>query len=747
MATPKRYLHDIDLAKNKLINARIQPVTTAERTSLSYTAADEGIQVYDTDLDKQFYWNGSAWVEVSTLTSVGLSMPTAFNVANSPLTASGTISVAGAGSISQYVRGDGTLADFPGGGGGSSVSYYLNGSVNQGTISGDTYYEMSKTPVIGGGTTFSIASNGYIAQFVTGAGDPNLLNIPAGSWNIQFYVNADSAGGSPNFYVELYKYDGATLTLLASSSSSPEFITGGASIDLYYTSLSVPATTLVLTDRLAIRVYVNNSGKTITLHTEGTRLAEIITTFSTGLTALNSLTNQVQFLATGTSGTDFNISSVTSTHTFNLPDASLLARGVITTGAQNIGGIKSFNSSIYQINLGEGTFLGFEAGLNDDLSTNANTYLGYQAGRANTTGSDNVGVGRGALLVNTTGTENVAVGRSALANSTNTGNTAVGRSALASATSGANNTAIGRSSLSALTTASNNTALGQDAGKLITSGSNNTTSNNSLYLGVDARPSSNGNTNEIVIGYQSRGNGSNTVTLGNTSISTSILQGSVGIATTSPQRSLHVGSLANLTPNIRISGFDNSTAGYLEICTLNGTTVNYQLYATTSGAILSTAGTQGIFNFGYSGGAGIAATIAGKVLASSTGLFLRGESGLDLNLGSNNSNNRLIIKSATSNVLISTSVDAGYRLNVNGTGYFSSSLYGATNFGLGTVTIDPSAKLQVDSVTQGILVSRMTNAQRTAIVTPAVGLLVYQTDGTEGFYVNTSTGWKSLTMV
>ena len=63
------------------------------------------------------------------------------------------------------------------------------------------------------------------------------------------------------------------------------------------------------------------------------------------------------------------------------------------------------------------------------------------------------------------------------------------------------------------------------------------------------------------------------------------------------------------------------------------------------------------------------------------------------------------------------------------------------------MTIDPSAKLQVDSVTQGILVSRMTNAQRTAIVTPAVGLLVYQTDGTEGFYVNTSTGWKSLTMV
>jgi hypothetical protein len=49
----------------------------------------------------------------SDLNSVGLTMPAAFNVANSPLTSNGTIAVTGAGTTDQYIRGDGTLASFP----------------------------------------------------------------------------------------------------------------------------------------------------------------------------------------------------------------------------------------------------------------------------------------------------------------------------------------------------------------------------------------------------------------------------------------------------------------------------------------------------------------------------------------------------------------------------------------------------------------------------------------------------------
>jgi hypothetical protein len=46
----------------------------------------------------------------SGLTSVGLSMPSAFTVTNSPLTSNGTISISGAGTTAQYIRGNGTLA-------------------------------------------------------------------------------------------------------------------------------------------------------------------------------------------------------------------------------------------------------------------------------------------------------------------------------------------------------------------------------------------------------------------------------------------------------------------------------------------------------------------------------------------------------------------------------------------------------------------------------------------------------------
>ena len=240
--------------------------------------------------------------------------------------------LSGAGLVSQYIRGDGSLADFPAStGGGSSVSYYLNGSVSQGTIGGVAYKQLNRTPVFGAGTDFTINANGYIASFITDASDPNKLLIPAGNWNFETYFSASSNGGSPSFYVELYKYDGTTFTLIATSSSAPELIAFGTSLNPYYSTLAVPQTALALTDRLAIRYFVTHSGRTITLHTEDNHLCQIITTFTTGLTALNGLTAQVQNFAVGTSGTDFAIASATATHTFNLPTASATNRGALSS--------------------------------------------------------------------------------------------------------------------------------------------------------------------------------------------------------------------------------------------------------------------------------------------------------------------------------------------------------------------------------------------------------------------------------
>jgi hypothetical protein len=73
---------------------------------------------------------------------------------------------------------------------------------------------------------------------------------------------------------------------------------------------------------------------------------------------------------------------------------------------------------------------------------------------------------------------------------------------------------------------------------------------------------------------------------------------------------------------------------------------------------------------------------------------------------------------------------------------------GNVNIGGGNTPTDiASAKLAITSTTQGFLPPRGTNAQRNAIASPAVGLVFYCTDATEGLYIYTSSGWKSLTMV
>jgi hypothetical protein len=64
--------------------------------------------------------------------------------------------------------------------------------------------------------------------------------------------------------------------------------------------------------------------------------------------------------------------------------------------------------------------------------------------------------------------------------------------------------------------------------------------------------------------------------------------------------------------------------------------------------------------------------------------------------------------------------------------------------GIGTASPNASALLEVKSTTKGILIPRMTLVQRNAITAQATGLLIYQTNNTQGFYYYDGSVWKSI---
>lgn len=70
--------------------------------------------------------------------------------------------------------------------------------------------------------------------------------------------------------------------------------------------------------------------------------------------------------------------------------------------------------------------------------------------------------------------------------------------------------------------------------------------------------------------------------------------------------------------------------------------------------------------------------------------------------------------------------------------------YSGGNVGVGTATPAASAALDVAATDKGILVPRLSLAQRDAVASPATGLLVFQTDNTPGFYFFDGAQWASV---
>ena len=373
---------------------------------------------------------------VGTVTSVALTVPSAFSVTGSPITSSGTLAITGAGLASQYIDGTGALQAFPSVGSGTVTSVATAGLISGGAITttGTVTTSMNTNKLVGRSTI----GTGIMEEITVGTG----LSLSAGTLT--------ASGASPlTTKGDLYTYDTTnarlpvgldTQILLADSSTTTGLKWGtntaatplgyyGAFQDLtnqyaavintgYPMLLGVTDLTNGVTVVSSSRITIANTGiyniqwsgqftnplssehdVTVWLRKNGVDVpgsagivlvpkrhgafdghtlpswnflldvvggdyyefvwstenisvylsftaagspppstASVVLTVTqqsgimagTGITAINSLTGAVQTMAAGTSGTDFAVSSVGTTHTLNLPSSSAINRGALT---------------------------------------------------------------------------------------------------------------------------------------------------------------------------------------------------------------------------------------------------------------------------------------------------------------------------------------------------------------------------------------------------------------------------------
>lgn len=249
-----------------------------------------------------------------------------------------------------------------------------------------------------------------------------------------------------------------------------------------------------------------------------------------------------------------------------------ISGGVISASGGGSTGSLEFNATDLTVwnngkgNIATNTSFG-DSALRLNTTGVQNTAYGSQSLQSNTTGGGNTALGFQALSSNTSGNNNIASGfQSLLNNTTGVQNTAYGTNALSGNTTGGNNTALGFQALLNNTTGNGNIAIGDVSGRFISNGSTpNATGSDSIFIGTNTRALADGQTNQIVIGANAIGHGSNTVTLGNSSIVTTILRGNVGIGTTSPNQLLHIEKDQNTYTNLRVRNNDAGSSAYTMI--------------------------------------------------------------------------------------------------------------------------------------------------------------------------------------
>jgi hypothetical protein len=342
--------------------------------------------------------------------------------------------------------------------------------------------------------TYSSSTNTLSRDTVlSSANNDNLVNFASGIKDVVLSQPAERA-----VYV-----DGATL--VASNNAILPVVSGG-------TGASTAANALT---NLGAYSASNPSGYT---SNTGTVTSVAVSGGTTGLTTsggpvtTSGTVTLAGTLAVANGGTGTTTPSLVAgtnvTISGSWPNQTVNASG----GVSLIGVTESFPT-------GELTALGFSAGASSfGLGS---TFIGYNAGRVNSSGYDNTALGTNAMWANTSGFKNTAIGAGALfANTNGDNNIAIGN-ALFQSPGGDNNIAIGDWALRSTsgndvyscvaigimalrdnTTGMDNTAIGHFAGYL--NGVNsNTTGNNNTFIGNGAVGASQTASNAITLGNSS----------------------------------------------------------------------------------------------------------------------------------------------------------------------------------------------------------------------------------------------------
>ncbi|MEY4524787.1 MAG: hypothetical protein RIR57_157 [Bacteroidota bacterium] len=185
----------------------------------------------------------------------------------------------------------------------------------------------------------------------------------------------------------------------------------------------------------------------------------------------------------------------------------------LSSNTSGLGNTAMGNNSLQNNTIGILNTASGNNSLRNNSTGSDNTASGADALNSNSTGGGNTASGRAALSSNTTGSVNVANGMNALIDNTSGGaNVASGYNSMRYNITGGNNTATGNSSLYGNTSGTLNTAIG------VWAGATNSTGNNNTAIGGYADFSSNNLSNATAIGYQATVGESNTIQLGNTSV-------------------------------------------------------------------------------------------------------------------------------------------------------------------------------------------------------------------------------------